>query len=273
MIAEINAYMEKYSFISVTGLCDSILGRTVPVISLGEGKTVIAYVGGEQGNDVQSPSVLLRFVKDICALYEEGGAAFGFSAEHILQSFTIVVIPMLNPDGVSYCVTGVDADNPLRDRLIKINGGSLDFSNWRGNARGVELKYNYGAERSEYEPEAEVGALCNFFRFGMTPSMLFAFSQSDEAEGRICFGEGERESKTAIALTQMTGYKRCFRQSEEPVLMLTDWSIKELSSAAFSIELAPIENMGIKRTQDKIFSVYAQMRKMLFCAPFLNKIK
>ena len=87
MMIEIDNYMNKYSFLSVNGICESILGNTVPVLTLGEGKCVIAYIGGEEGYDIISPSLLLRFVRDICSLYEEKGAAFGFSAESILKNY------------------------------------------------------------------------------------------------------------------------------------------------------------------------------------------
>lgn len=277
MIAEINTYMNKYSFLAVTGICESILGCTIPAVILGEGKIVITYIGGEEGYDLISPSVLLRFVKDICSLYEGKGSAFGFSAENIFKNYTLVIIPMLNPDGAGYCCRGVDENNPLRERVLKLNDRQNDFSHWRGNARGVELKYNYGLENGEYESEPEVGALCNFFRYGMTPQLLIEFSQNNELknndDGIIFFGEGEIENKMAIALSQMTMMRRTYRESALPRLMLTDWAIKELGASAFSVDMPCFECNSRKQFEDISFSYYTKIRKMLFCTPFLTKIK
>ena len=275
IMIKIDLYMQKYEFISVTGMGNSILGRSIPVIAFGEGKSTVVYLGGEAGDDYISVTMLLRFVKDICELYKSGGSAFGFSAENIFKNYNIVVIPLLNPDGISYCARGIGEDNPLRERILNMNGGRLDnasFSAWKGNARGVDLRYNYGAENSEREPEAEVGSLCNFLRFGFTPEMLFSFSRADTNEGMIFFGEGARDNKIAMALTQMSGLKRRFRESKEPCLMLSDWAKRELSAAAFSIELPYINGFSKKNFEDKLFACYASMRKLLFCAPFLNKI-
>lgn len=281
MMKEINTYMNKFKLLSVTNASKSILENNIPALIVGEGKSIIAYVGGEEGCDSISSLVLLQFVRDICSLYEEGGSAFGFSAESILKSYTLVIIPMLNPDGSRYCSEGLEADNPLRERAIRLNKGSEDFSCWRGNARGVELKYNYGAEYGENEPEVEVGAICNFFRYGFKPDILLSFSQANsngcngcnDCNGKIFFGEGETENKIAIALSQMSGMSRIFRACEPPQFMISDWAITEIGAAAFSFELPNIKFKSKRQFEDKSFSCYAQIRKALFCAPFLNKIK
>lgn len=273
MMSEINSYVEKYSFISVVGVCESMLRKSIPAIILGEGKNVITYIGGEEGNDSISPFVLVRFIRDICSLYEECGSAFGFSAENIFKTYTLVIIPMLNPDGSCYCLEGVESDNPIKDRVLKLNHGCEDFSSWKGNARGVELKYNYAYEYRENEPEPEVGGLCNFLRYGFKPDMLIDFSQCDEKDGAVYYGEGEIENRIAIAFSQMSGMKRVYRESQAPELMLTDWTIHELGASAFSLDLPKIGSNSQRQFEDKAFSCYARIRKIFFCAPFLNKIK
>lgn len=273
MMCDINNYMNKYSFISVTGISESILKNSIPAIILGKGDSIIAYVGGEEGCDSISSLILLRFVRDICSLYEEGGAAFGFSAENIFKKYTLLIIPMLNPDGSCYCSQGIKEDNPLKDRVFRMNDGYEDFSSWKGNARGVELKYNYPFGYWENEPEPEVGALCNFLKYGFKPEMVLSFSGTEDVDSVVYYGEGEMESRIAVALSQMGGIKRVFRESKEPKLMLADWSKRELGASAFSIELPNIKSNNRKEFEDKSFACYAKMRKVFFCAPFLNKIK
>ena len=62
--------------------------------------------------------------------------------------YPVDVIPLLNPDGVRLCLGGLDALTlKLRDRitLLRINGGSTDFSLWKANVRGVDLNVNCDA--------------------------------------------------------------------------------------------------------------------------------
>lgn len=273
LIGEIGALIEKYPKLSVTSLCNSILGNNIPIITLGEGETRIFYIGGEMGNDDLSPYLLLRFVKDICSMKEEGGAIYGFSAEYILKKYTLTIIPILNPDGAGYCSCGIFDENPLKDRVIKINGGSEDFSNWIGNARGVDLRYNYSFNVEELEkPEAEVGALCNFLRFGTPPALVLAFAYGDSAESQIYYGDGEPSAKIAAAFTQMTGFRRSFFEGKPSKKSLLEWSNSELLSKGFRIEISRERKNAYKNSKEMNFSTYLQIRKILFCAPLLSKI-
>lgn len=275
LISEINFIVEKYQNVSVTGLCNSILGLNIPIITIGDGSQKIVYLGGQDGYDKLSPYILVRYIKDICSLYQENGAVFGFSAEYILKKYTIVVIPILNPDGLNYCDFGLLENNPLKERVLKLNGGSQDFSHWRGNARGIDLRNNYvlGDFADGVEPEPEVGALCNFLRFGMPPEMIFSFEQTDKSNSTIYFGDGEVASKIAIALTQMTGFKRVFSEDGEPSNTLMSWSNQVLGRKTFLVEISNCDTIDAKHQKENFFAKYLQLRKMLFCAPILNKIK
>lgn len=273
LIKETEQIIDKYSNVSVTSLCKSILGRDIPILTLGEGQTRIVYFGGELGSDKISPYVLIRFIKDICALYAEGGAVFGFSAEYILKKYMLIIIPMLNPDGAIYCDCGVSDKNPLRERVIKMNGNIEDFSNWQGNARGVDLKYNYHFDtESLEESEVEVGRLCNYLRFGTLPAMIFALSQGAKGESTIYYGEDGISNKISIALSQMTKYKRSSPEGEKFEKGILYWSNKNLPAKAFRIELGYDVSASAKKATEINFLKYLELRKMLFCAPLLSKI-
>ena len=272
LITEINLLIEKYPFLSVTGLCDSILGRTIPMISIGDGTKNIFYLGGERGNDPLTPSLLLRFIRDIGSIYHERASVFGFPIEYILKNYKFTVLPMLNPDGREYCVSGIEDTNPLKERLMSINANSENFKSWKGNARGVDLRTNYSMENTEYELEQEIGNLCNFLRYGLTPEMLIVFSLGNENDDKLYYGDGESANKSAIALSQMGYLKREFRQTEKQNLILADWAISETNCKAFSLEFGSHKEQNSELFDDFCFSKYASIRKMFFCAPLLNKI-
>ena len=53
--------------------------------------------------------------------------------------FNIIVIPMLNPDGVELCYKGLlSVPEKYRENLFEMNGLNKDFSLWKANARGVD---------------------------------------------------------------------------------------------------------------------------------------
>ena len=223
VMTKIDDYTQKYDFISVTNLCNSSSGRMIPMITYGEGKIVVVYIAGESADDMTSVSVLLRFIRDICELYKNYGSAYGFSAENIFKKYTVLILPLINPDGESYA-------------------------------------------------ECEIGALHNFLKFNATPDIILSFSESVNEHGRILFGEGEKDGKIAIALTQMSGLKRSFCQAKDPSLELKDWAKSELSCSAFKIVLPQVQGFNKKNFEDRLFACYAEMRKILFCVPFLSKI-
>ena len=199
---------------------------------------------------------------------------FGFSAEYILKKFTVIIIPLLNPDGLNYSDVGVLKSNPIYDRILKLNNSSSDFSHWRGNARGIDLRQNYfWEEEQEIEPEPEVGAFCNFLRFGQPPEMIFSFDITDKKESTVYFGDGESASKIAIALTQMTRFRRKFFDDGDKNHTLMSWSNQNIGRKTFLIEISDITQKEQSSRKEDRFEKYLEMRKMLFCAPILSKIK
>jgi g-D-glutamyl-meso-diaminopimelate peptidase len=89
--------------------------------------------------------ILLSFAKSL--LHKDTGE----DAFYILQ--------LLNPDGTQIRWDG-DPASLLHERVVRMNGGSLDFDHWQANARGVDLNHNYPTGFEAYkvwEKEHEVG--------------------------------------------------------------------------------------------------------------------
>ncbi|MBE3102748.1 MAG: peptidase M14, partial [Bacilli bacterium] len=69
------------------------------------------------------------------------------------DSVLLSIVPMVNPDGVDLVINGVPDDEPYRSNVLAINNGSVDFSGWKANIRGVDLNNQYPAL---WEEEAKV---------------------------------------------------------------------------------------------------------------------
>ena len=268
-------------------LGESILGRGIPMITLGNGRKELLYVGAHHGMEWLTSLLLVRFLKDFGELSAHGGSVYGVSLEQLCKSYTLYVIPMLNPDGVDYQIHGVKKSNPLHDRVLQMNGGDSDFSHWQANARGVDLNHNYDAGFSEYkgleaengilggaptrysgeapESEPEVAYLCNFIRFHQNLCGVLTFHTQGE---EIYYQSGNqtpaRSESIAKKLAQMSGYKLSRAEDLASYGGLTDWCIQKQRIPSFTVECGKGKNpLPISCS----FPVYANLRRLLFLFP------
>ncbi len=289
MMQYVDILTTRYPFLSVTGLCESIMGKSIPILTIGEGEKSIVYVGAHHGMEWITSAILLRFINEFCELYSRNGKIYNYSLNYIFATRSLHIIPMLNPDGVDYQINGVGENNILRDRLIAMNGGREDFSEWQANARGVDLNRNYNSRYIEYkkiessmgiyggsavhysgempESEPEVGALCNYLRFNRNIRTVLTFhSQGEE----IYYTSGEkiapRSRNIGEHLARMSGYTLCKPDENSSYCGLTDWCIEELNLPSFTIECGKGKN-PLPITD--CFLIYTRLRELLFCAPTL----
>lgn len=283
MMECINELSQKYGFLGVTSLGESILGRSIPILTLGEGKKSILYVGGQRGNDGLTSELLLRYVTEFCQLYEGRSSIYNYSSELLFKLATVYVVPMLNPDGIDYRIRGVSAENPLRERLIRMNGGSDDFSAWQSNARGVDLcrNFNFGFaayKRAEAEndiregregysgnmpeSEPETACLCNFLRFNEEIGTVIVL---DTGAGEIySSGDSRREKNVESAFSKITGYRVLSPEGDDTRGGLADWSVSELSRRGFTVKCGK-RREGFPSEDN--FKIYLDVRELLLTAP------
>ena len=280
MMEKINSLCEDYNCIAVNYIGESIFGRGIPLLSLGCGKKRVMYLGVQSARDLGLCDVLLRFIKEYSAAYVGKGSFYGLPLDYLYKKVTISVVPMLNPDGVEYRLSGVSADNPLRDRVLKMNGLSDDFSQWCANARGVDLRWNYNCGYAQYkkslngtefdggapfgycgeysESEQETGSLCNHIRYSEDICAVIDFCNSED---KITYAKSVKNDKKALALSEMLNYK--LNPVDIADASIYFWCEDELSLPCFSVGCDTD-----KKGRDD-FVIYTELRKLLFCAPML----
>lgn len=277
---------ERCNLCSITFPAVSLLDRRIPMISFGEGEKHILYIGTHHAMEWVTGIVLLAFAFELCDCAKYNRQHYGLDLSYILKTRTLHIIPMLNPDGVELQQHGIDESNPMKERLIKMNGGSADFSHWQANARGVDLNHNYNSGFSEYkkleaqacivgggptrysgessESEPEVGSLCNFIRFSDVKMILTLHSQGEE----IYYSSGEKvppgAEKIARLFAASSGYSLSKPEGLASYGGLTDWFIEEFNRPSFTIECGKGEN---PLPSSDWFSIYSKLRKTLFTAP------
>ena len=77
----------------------------------------------------------------------------------------------------------------------------------------------------------------------------------------------------AVALSQMSGIAREYSESVIENRTLYEWARGELSASAFSVELERMNFLSKKHFEDTGFLSYLNLRKLLYCAPFLTKLR
>lgn len=287
MMEYIDIMIARYPFLSVSYVGESILGRGIPMLTLGEGEKSVLYVGAHHGMEWITSVLLLRFINEACELWNNNGRIFQYSVKYLLSARTLHIVPMLNPDGVEYQINGVGEDNVLYDRLLSMNGGSKDFSRWQANARGVDLNHNYNSGFADYkrmemengilggaptrysgessESEPEVGSLCNYIRYHDRLQMVLTLHTQGEEIYYTC-GKKTTPRSRAIAegLANMSGYALNIPKGSAAYGGLTDWCIEELNLPSFTVECGK----GINPLPlEDYFYIYARIRQMLFLAP------
>ena len=280
--AQLSALSDRGVPMEITTLTRSILGKEIPLISLGKGKKAVLYVGALNGTAGVTAGVLLDFIADYLKQLERRSTVFEYAMRYLFEQRKIYILPMLNPDGVEYALNGVDPQNPIRERVLRMNDGA-DFSAWQANARGVDLGHNFDAGFLTYkqqtgiadgapagysgeypESEPETSALCRFLRLRREEIRGILALDAPGNEIFCSCGDNLSAKTTSVGrvLARFTGYRLARPEELCPIGTLSDWCITKLARPAFTVECGG--GAGENRAL-----VYEQLRRTLFSFPFL----
>ena len=274
--------------VKIDTLGHSILGREIPLLTVGNGNRGVLYVGAHGGTEGLTCAVLLEFIFDILGKCKSDAQVYERKLRTLLEERRIFVIPMLNPDGVEYALHGLGDSNPLRERVERMSGGE-GLAAWQANARGVDLHHNYDAGFLAYkrretgmgvaggapsgysgeypESEPETAALCRFLRY-----------RREEIDGVLTLRLGEEEitcscrdslsAKTLSAgrvLQRVTGYRLVHPEENPPLGGLTDWCIEGLKRPAYTVRCKDAGNASA--TPHAV--IFERLRRALYTFPYM----
>lgn len=290
LIDRLEEISEKHSFVKLSYIGKSTLDKPIPIVTVGEdsAKRGVLYVSTHHAAENICTSVTVKFIEEYAELIEKGKFVYGINPRVLHKMRKIFIVPMLNPDGVEYRLSGVSESNPIRERLIQYNGGD-DFSDWNANGRGVDLNHNYDAYFGEYkrleadnnitagktrysgeapESEMETAALASFIRFNeeKISGILTFHTQGEEILYKSRGKEAPKSAFLAKLLSKMTGYSVSEAEGMASYGGLTDWFIKEFNKPSFTIECGRGHNpLDISLAEN----IYIRLREALFTFPVL----
>lgn len=155
MQQDIQQLLAKYPFLERQVIGYTVLGREIPAIRLGRGPRQVLYHGTTHSREWITSLLLMRFIEDYASAYAAGQLLGDTDIRRLYDVATIWIIPMVNPDGVDLVLNGLKPTNPYYQQLLRWNRGNTDFSEWKANARGVDINRNFAAD---WEVARRVGA-------------------------------------------------------------------------------------------------------------------
>lgn len=178
--------VHNYPFLSLIEIGRSVQKRPLYCVSLGYGKRKIHINASHHANEWITSLIIMKSIEMLCEQIKSRTLDSQMNTVYFLEHNTYDFVPMVNPDGVELCINGPSSTWEL-SYYKHLNEGSLDFSRWKANARGVDLNRNYNAGFNEYKEISEK----------KNPS--FAYYQGD-------FPACEPESRALVRLTKERRY-------------------------------------------------------------------
>jgi len=258
MMNEIRQLQMVYPFLQVSSIGNTVLGREIPEILIGNGDKRVHFNGSFHANEWITTPIILTFINDYLLSLTNQNTIRGIVASPLYEQTSVSIVPMVNPDGVDLVINGPPEEDPFRNTVIEWNNGSTDFSGWKANIRGVDLNdqfpakwdlerarnpktpgpRDYGGENPLSEPEAIAMA-------DLTRQRDFARVLAFHTQGEVIYWgfENLEPPETEVLVNEfsrVSGYEPV--QTIESYAGYKDWFIQDFRRPGFTVELGVGEN-------------------------------
>ena len=259
MIREI---VEAYPFCRTEVITDTVYGRPVRTLVIGNGPRKVVYSAAHHANEWITSLILLKFVEEFAEAIRQEGCVFGVPAKQIAEVATIYTVPMVNPDGVDL-VVGEIPEGTLPYEMAR---AMADFypgipfpEGWKANLAGVDLNLQYPAgwlqareikfSQGYIQPgprdyvgrapltQPEAKALAGYTEY-IDPELVLAYHAQGEViywQFRDYFVPGAKELGQRFA--QVSGYALEDTPYESAFAGYKDWFIQNFRKPGYTIEV------------------------------------
>lgn len=255
-----------YPFLEKSTIGRSVMGKEIPVLKLGSGKTEVCYSAAIHANEWITAPLLLQFVQEYAEAVSAGEQLYGADARSLFRQITLYVIPLLNPDGVDL-VTGALTEGDYYDKARQIAAAypQIPFPDgWKANIDGVDLNLQFPADWElakeikykqgytmpaprDYVGEAPLSAPESRALYEFTVAHRFALILTYHTQGEVIYWkykdlEPERSKEIAEYFGKVSGYA----VEETPYASgnagYKDWFILQFDRPGYTIEAGYGEN-------------------------------
>ena len=153
MMMNLDALRVKYPIIKVEYYAESVMGKRIPVIRLGEGETEVFYSASMHANEWINSVVMMKFIEDFGEAYNNNGELFGYNVRELFNSTTLYIAPMVNPDGIDLVLNNIPKSSGYYRDAVAISEDYPDIpfpDGWKANINGVDLNQQFPTEWELY---------------------------------------------------------------------------------------------------------------------------
>ena len=237
----------------------SVLGREIPRLTYGRGGQRVFYNAAHHANEWICTPLLLRFLERYSAARLAGGEISGHSAAKLFAESTVVLVPMVNPDGVDLVCGQIAPGSTAYLRAAAMTPPDYPFpQGWKANIAGVDLNLQYpaGWERAreikfaagftspgprDYVGSAPLAAAEARAVYDLSISEDFDRTVSWHTQGAVIYWQYEgRAPEGAEALGQrfsaLSGYALEPTPEASAYAGYKDWFIAEYDRPGYTVE-------------------------------------
>lgn len=277
---------QKYHDLKVFSIGKSVLGRSIYAMGLGSIYKSTLFVGATHGMEWLTSLLLFRFMEDLLEHMKTKTPLAEVDVNHLFENRSLVIVPMLNPDGVEIQQGGAQTAKHLCQFVCRASGE--DTSRWQANARGIDLNHNFDAgfaqlKKMESEqgftapgptryggtaPFSEPESLClaNFCKAFDIRHTLSFHSQGEEIYWKYGEKTPPRAHMMAQVLASASGYNLAAPEAIASHGGFKDWFIACMERPGFTIEIGKGRNPLPVEDLDQI---YADLLEMMLIAILL----
>ncbi|MBQ4156498.1 MAG: M14 family metallocarboxypeptidase [Clostridia bacterium] len=281
VINEIYRLGEVFPFVDVFEIGKSVLGRPILALKIGSRDNCILYAAGFHGSERLTTLTNLLFVEDFCTSLQNNTNFSLSSARNALFNKSIIVVPVVNPDGYEISLNGPATAGQRADSIRQINGNN-DIKFWNANANGVDINHNFDAgfdkikeiERSQGitgpaprryggtspESEPETKALVNLVKSNNVVEVLAWHSQGEEIYWQYGENTPEKSYRLARLFETASGYKAASPAPSASYAGFKDWFVDTTGKPGFTIEIGKGQNPLDPNT---LYSIYENLKELM----------
>ena len=162
------AYLKKlreikndFPFLQLFSIGQTVLGRQIYAFSIGKPTPCVLFAGAFHAQEWLTCTLLVRYLEHLSLSYRQRTTIADSIINESLAERGLVVIPMVNPDGISIALEGAESAGNLAPNIRRMS--TLDTRSWQANAHGVDLNHNFDAgfkELRKLESEAGITGPC-----------------------------------------------------------------------------------------------------------------
>ena len=295
MMMNLNALKDKYPFLVIGSYGESVLGRSLPYVRLGNGPKQLFYSASMHANEWINSVVMMKFIEDYAIAVENKESnidpILSDNIKKLYDETTIYIAPMLNPDGVDLVVGDLDRNSAAyrNAKTIANNFPNIPFPNgWKANILGVDLNLQFPAnwilarenkfEQGYIRPaprdfvgygpltEPESLAIYNFTLSNDFEIILAYHTQGEVIYWRYLNLEPPEAGKIGEEFSRISGYQLDDVIDIGSYAGYRDWFIQDYRRPGYTIETGRGENPLPINQFEKI---YSDNIGILVTAPYL----